>query len=316
MTLKNRFREPRENTSNHQNINCQHSFPEHPSSDLPLSVPKAPQLQQAIGLYESLSRQKRQNFTGLSYISPPSPYQRHAQAATSKSKPPAPDMTSFGSSWRKLSGSWSRTRLAKTMSKRCSIEHRKTPVYNGKDGQTQSTLTDREEAFCGPLSEHSRRTKSRVAMPNILMEAEPRPFGSTLHPSSESFPFPLSKTGDTTVLVSPDENGADDGGDALDRDTLQHQQACHGCREGEAKPTEPANRLEISPSGARDERRCSPQRPSRRHVSRSSGAPITRAHCVLEHPRPVRDRGHEVKRLVSLCRDKVATGWKSRVQSA
>ncbi|GJN69839.1 hypothetical protein PLICBS_003891 [Purpureocillium lilacinum] len=53
---------------------------------------------------------------------------------------------------------------------------------------------------------------------------------------------------------------------------------------------------------------------SRRWMSRSSGAGtmVARVQCALQQPRPV--RANEVKRLVSLCKDKV-TGWKGRSQT-
>ncbi|QUC20507.1 uncharacterized protein UV8b_04748 [Ustilaginoidea virens] len=50
----------------------------------------------------------------------------------------------------------------------------------------------------------------------------------------------------------------------------------------------------------------------RRWVSRSSIPLIAQAECTLEQPKPV--RVNEVRRLVSLCRDKM-TGWKHRAQN-
>lgn len=279
------------------------------SSEVPWAVPKAPRLQHAIWLYESLSRHQG-NAQGLSYMSPPAPYRRLTKAATSKADASVTKMNSFGSTLRRLSGSWSKTRLAKTMGKRRSTEHQKALARKNTGNEMASTLADGKDRLNGPLGEHSAGADSEPVAHVTSVDAESAFRGPTSAPFSESFPLKRwderGGGGNTTVLVADGDKTACDNRDYLEPSSRQQQQTWQG-------DTDEAG-SRVLPGGRHDEARCSSRRPSRRRVSRS-GTLVTRAQCVLEHPRPVRDRANEVKRLMSLCRDKVATGWKGRVQS-
>ncbi|PHH92680.1 hypothetical protein CDD83_6098 [Cordyceps sp. RAO-2017] len=273
-------------TKNREKTSCEHATAALGASGSISSRQKAPQLRDAIGLYESLSGQRG---------SRPAPdpdiqtgtCRRRGESSLSR-------VNGFEAALRKLSGSWSRTRLARTVSR-----------------HPPPTAAGRGEAADGAPGEQHLEL-GLLGPPLATQEAS---LGPRLPPCIEPSGLlmgPCSDQPESANLSANQETAGKDQG-SVEQDVPLQQQTLHGSTRGEAGASEPVARFPGLADGTRDEADCSARQPSRRRISHSSGTLVARAYCALEQPRPV--RASEVKRLVSLCRDKATTSWKGRGQS-
>ncbi|POR38856.1 Uncharacterized protein TPAR_00950 [Tolypocladium paradoxum] len=285
------YEEPREGQSNH--------------AATPTRGQKAPQLQDTIGLFESLSRQATADGPSSSDVWPSN--KQHEQAGRLNEPRTQKRSIGLGSTFRKISGSWGRTRLARAMSKQSDAAY--TDLDAGRvAGNTRSArLGKNERQLPSRLHEGDSQTNLINLVTLDLIDIEAAMTGSALPPISEPFSCPWDGDGSQTddVHLSLEENI--DSGDGEPPSQDSPRKGSQGNTDTEARTAETAR--PSSSDSETHEQRGSRRVSSRRWVSRSSGTLVARVQCALEQPRPV--RANEVRRLVSLCRDKV-TGWKGR----
>ncbi|PHH59839.1 hypothetical protein CDD81_2446 [Ophiocordyceps australis] len=245
-----------------------------------------------IGLYESLSRSQDLGEAVPCISAEPMSRRASVQDDHVDDFEPRRRMSGFESKLRQLSGSWSRTRLARAMARQPVIGHKtgddaaKTTATTATTSTTTTTTTmPRRRRFTPAFTSEAsssvydegsvtrlvgRRRGKRKSLSVDVYEAPRRP-------KSPAFVLPWHKSARRAHACYA---SVDDGDDYDDDEAVVYD-------------------------GGRGRRRA---------VSRSSGTLVAQVHCSLDQPQPVRAR--EVNRLVSMCLEKVkATGRKGRGQS-
>lgn len=274
-------------------------------SATPTPGKKAPQLQDTIGLFESLSRQSTTDGPSSNRNWPSTKQHgaagRHDEPRTQKRS------IGLGSTFRKISGSWSRIRLARAMGGQSDTAY--TEIDTGRvAGTTQSVRLGGEERQTPSMLHEDDSQTNLIDLATLdLIDIEAAVPGSTLPSIGKPFFCPWDGEGSQSDDVHmPQEENIDNGGSEPSSHGVQRK-GSQGKTDAETGTAETA-RTSSSDHETHEQRR-SRRVSSRRWVSRSSGTLVAQVQCALEQPRPV--RANEVKRLVSLCRDKV-TGWKGR----
>ncbi|PNY25368.1 Uncharacterized protein TCAP_04686 [Tolypocladium capitatum] len=268
---------------------------------------RAPQLRDTIGLFESLSRQATTDKPSSSGNWPSTKQQRDAAGRHDKPRIPKRGI-GLGSTFRKISGSWGRTRLARAMSKQPDMAYTEIGAGRAAGNTSSARFGKNARQTRGRLHEDDSQTNLIDLVTLDLLDMEAAMPGSTLPPVGKllsSCPWDGEGSQSDNVHVSHDESIDSGDGEPCSQDA--QGKGSPGDTDTETKTAETAR--PSSSDHETHERRRSRRVSSRRWVSRSSGTLVARVQCVLEQPRPV--RANEVKRLVSLCRDKV-TGWKGR----
>lgn len=264
---------------------------------------KAPRLQDTIGIFESLSRQavsEQDVITARSHMSKSRDKVEADYHASSDQKPGR----GFSLAWKRLSGSWGKSRLGRAMTRqvepwyRAPSPGREVCNYNpnsliqGRAQGANNEILDLD----GPNTSSTDFRLPVAESPARLLSNDPLCLSWTSGPGSYF-----------SVGGCQDEGeGSRSSGHGIESSWRRRM----GAGVLNSKPTVPGS---LDVIGLNGEELPRPRRASgRRWMSRSSGTLIARAQCELEQPRPV--RASEVKRLVSLCRDKVA-GWRVRTQS-
>ncbi|KND87631.1 hypothetical protein TOPH_07749 [Tolypocladium ophioglossoides CBS 100239] len=274
-------------------------------SATPAPGKKAPHLQDTIGLFESLSRQAT---TDRPSSSGNWSSTKQRDAARRQDEPRTQKRgIGLGSTFRKISGSWGRIRLARAMSRKSNTAYTEIDIGRAAGNTPSARFGKNERQTPGRLHEDDSQTNLIDLATLDLIDIEAAMRGSTLPPIGKPFSCPWDGEGSQSddAQGSHDENI--DSGDGEPSNQDSRRKGSQGSTDTETRTAGTARRS--SSDHETHEQRRSRRVSSRRWVSRSSGTLVARVQCALEQPRPV--RANEVKRLVSLCRDKV-TGWKGR----